>query len=500
MRSFLSQARIRTKLALMILVMMALTLGIHFLIETHYEKVLVDLVQNQTEDLSKALEISVQQMTSKGQTDQQLLQDYVQRLSARGVSEISILSSEWKVLASSNQAKVGTRVRPPHHGPKGPLVISGTLGRDEEEVSRKSAYNLDIPIIVDDQKQGYIRLHIILDDFAALLRAIHRKRSLATSLVFLAGVGASLLLAYRLTSPLKRLSEAAERVSAGNLDTSIPVERGDEIGRVQSSFNRMIEKLRENRRLESQLRRAERAGALGRLASAVAHEIRNPLNFVSLSIDHLGADLRPEDPARALKHDETVRAIKEELHRVDAMVGEFLSFGRPGRLRLQSCRVEEILQEVLRLSSPLAARHKVTFDCHLPPDLPAAVMDPEGIRTCLQNLVTNGIQAMPRGGRLAVRVEPEDAEWLCIQVVDEGVGIPSEDRDKIFEPYFSTKEAGVGLGLAITRRIIQDHDGEIEVSSPAGGGTEFKVRLPLRGPERVTNAQPAKERAAEAWR
>src|SRR5215471_16652632 len=137
MSSFLPTPRIGTKLALMILVMMALTLGIHFLIETHYEKVLVDLVQNQTEDLSKALEISVQQMTSRGQTDQQLLQDYVERLSARGVSEISILSSEWKVVASSHQSKVGTRVRP-HRTPKGPLVISGTLG-DDEDASQKAA-------------------------------------------------------------------------------------------------------------------------------------------------------------------------------------------------------------------------------------------------------------------------------------------------------------------------------------------------------------------------
>src|SRR4029434_6747679 len=125
MMPLLPRARIRTKLALMILVMMALTLGAHFLIETHYEKVLVDLVQDQTEDLSKALEISVQQMTSKGQTDQELLQDYVTRLSAEGLSEISILSSEWRVVASSNQAKVGTRVRPPRRAPKGPLVISG---------------------------------------------------------------------------------------------------------------------------------------------------------------------------------------------------------------------------------------------------------------------------------------------------------------------------------------------------------------------------------------
>lgn len=483
MRPFLPNARIRTKLALMILVMMALTLGIHFLIETHYEKVLVDLVQNQTEDLSKALEISVQQMTSKGQSDQQLLQDYVGRLSARGVSEISILSSEWKVLASSNQSKVGTRVRPPRRGAKGPLVISGTLGGDEE-ISQKTAYNLDIPIIVDDQKQGYIRLHIILDDFAALLRSIHRKRSLATSLVFLGGVGAALLLAYRLTSPLKRLSEAVERVSAGNLEASVPVERGDEIGRLQASFNRMLEKLRENRRLESQLRRAERAGSLGRLASAVAHEIRNPLNFVSLSVDHLRVDLAPEDPHRARQHEATLHSIKEELRRVDSMVTDFLSFGRPGRLRLQSCRLDEILQEVLRLAAPAAERQKVVFQCEILAS-PPITADPEGLRVCLQNLITNGIQAMPRGGKLSMRIEPVGEASVCLSVADQGVGIAPEDWEKIFEPYFSTKEAGVGLGLAITRRIIQEHGGEIEVASIPGSGTQFRVRLLRRGPSRA---------------
>src|SRR5437867_10269370 len=148
MRSFLPHPRIGTKLALMILVMMALTLGIHFLIETHYERVLVNLVQNQTEDLSKALEISVQQLTSRGQTDQQLLQDYVQRLSARGVTEISILSTERLVLASSNQAKVGTRVHPPRRGTGKPLVITGTIG-DDEDSDKKISYNLDIPIIID---------------------------------------------------------------------------------------------------------------------------------------------------------------------------------------------------------------------------------------------------------------------------------------------------------------------------------------------------------------
>src|SRR6058998_836788 len=132
MVSFLRDLRIGTKLTLMVLTMMALTLGMLFFTYEHYDKLLVDLVQNQTEDLSKALEISVQQLTSRGHTDQQLLQDYVERLSARGVTEISILSSERLVLASSNQAKVGTRLHPPRRAHSKPLVIAGTIGDDED--------------------------------------------------------------------------------------------------------------------------------------------------------------------------------------------------------------------------------------------------------------------------------------------------------------------------------------------------------------------------------
>ncbi len=481
MGHFLRDMRIGTKLTLMVLAMMALTLGILFLIYDHYETVLVDMVQNQTEDLSKALEVSVQQLTSKGQSDQQLLQDYVGRLSALGVTEISILSSERRVVASSNQAKVGTKIRPPKKVPPGPLIITGTIG-EEEDLHRKISYNLDIPIIVDDQKQGYVRLHIILDDFAALLRSIYLKRSLATSVVFLAGVAASLALAYRMTSPLKRLTEAADRVAAGDLEATVRVERGDEIGKLQGNFNRMLETLQEKRRLESQLRRAERAGAMGRLASAVAHEIRNPLNYVSLSVDHLQAAFRPSDPARGEEFEQSMRQIREELRRVNALVTEFLSFGRPPRLRIQPCRADEILQEVVRLAAGRAEQQKVGLEIRIDPGLPSLLADPDGLRTCFLNLVTNGIQAMPRGGRLELRAEKAAPGQIQIRVRDSGDGIAERDLERIFEPYFSTKEAGVGLGLAITQRIVQDHGGRIEASNPPGGGAEFRVLLPVEGP------------------
>ena len=257
----------------------------------------------------------------------------------------------------------------------------------------------------------------------------------------------------------------------------------------------MLEALREKRRLEVQLRRAERAGAMGRLASAVAHEIRNPLNYVGLSVDHLQASFRPSDPQRMAEFDRSVGQIKEEMRRVNSLVTEFLDFGRPPRLRIQACRSEEILQEVMRLAAPRAEQQKVAIELQVEPGLPSLRADPEGLRTCFLNLVTNGIQAMPRGGAMELRAETAVPGQARFRVRDSGVGIAARDLERIFEPYFSTKEAGVGLGLAITQRIVQDHGGRIDVSSLPGGGTEFQILLPVDGPP---TGPPEREMAAKA--
>jgi signal transduction histidine kinase len=505
MTPFPHNLRIGTKLTLMVLAMMALTLTISFLAYDYYAKVLVSAVQNQTEALSKALEISVQQLTSsKGETDQQLLQDYVRRLSAKGVTEISILSSERKVVASSNRAKVGTTVNQTRagttahvrrQGPGNPLVVTGTIGEDDDD-RKKIAYDLDVPIIINDEVWGYVRLHMILDDFAALLQSIYLKRALATSLVFLGGVAGSLALAYRMTSPLNQLAAAAERVAAGDLDVPVPAERRDEIGGLQRSFSRMLEKLREHRRLESELRRAERAGVVGRLASAVAHEIRNPLNYVNLSVDHLRTAFRPEEASRAREFEQHVGQIKDELRRLNHLVTDFLNFGRPPRLQIQPCRVDEVLKEVSRLAAIRAEQQGVSVAVRIAPGLPTIQADPAGLRTCFLNLVTNALQAMPDGGRLAIGADPVPEGLVQVTVRDGGVGIPEPDLERLFEPYFSTRVGGTGLGLAITQRIVQDHGGSIEVASRVGQGTEFRVVLPVLGPPSARAAYTAAGRAA----
>ncbi len=502
--------RIGARLFLIVLVMMLLTLTTSFLVYSHFEASLLDEIEDQTESLSKALQISVQHLTSQGMTDDTLLKDYVQRLSSRGVKEISILSNEKQVVASSNLAKIGKQAGPPRLGRRGrgqDLVITGTLGEDDPDAAGHVDYTMDIPIIVDNEKRGYVRLHLLLDDFDALIREAQMRRLWATVAVFVLGMAGLVALSFGVTRDLNQLAAAAGRVAEGDLSARVGTRRRDEVGRLIGTFNQMVERLGEQRALESRLRRAERASAVGKLASAVAHEIRNPLNLISLSIDHLGSEYRPDEPARAREFGAIIASVRDELVRLNRMVGDFLSYGRPPRLSPRACRVEEILEEVLSLTAVKAKDQKIAIVRRVPSDLPVVQADPEGLRTCFLNVAMNAIQAMPSGGSLVVEAEAAragdgaapgggtgrdgGAARVAVTFRDTGSGIASADLERIFEPYFSTREAGVGLGLAITQRIVQDHGGDIRVEGAVGGGTAFRIEIPARGPDASAASQHA---------
>src|SRR5215510_5754274 len=179
---------IGTRLLLIVLVMMLLTLTSSFLLYSHFEVVLLDEIQGQTESLSKALQISVQQLTARGMSDDKLLSDYVQRLSSKGVKEISILSNEKQIVASSNLSKIGKTLGSAHLPRHGGVIIQGTLTDDDTDFEGKKPYTLDIPIIVDNEKRGYIRLHLLLDDFQQIIHEALTRRLLATALVFVFGL------------------------------------------------------------------------------------------------------------------------------------------------------------------------------------------------------------------------------------------------------------------------------------------------------------------------
>src|SRR5262249_2801298 len=309
----LRRLRIGTRLFLIVLVMMVLTLAVSSFIYSYFESTLIGEIQDQSESLSKALQISVQEMTSEELTDDSLLKDYVERLSSRGVKEISILSNEKEVVASSNPARVrkkgglrgaaggsSTSPAPKMGGTPEGLVLTGTLSEQEiGDTLGKTSRELDIPIIVNNEKRGYIRLHLLFDDFSELIRTAHRRRLIALIAVFAAGTAGIAGLSLGLTRSLRELSRAAAQVAEGDLSVRLAPTHEDEAGKVMETFNQMVVRLRDQRALEERLRRAEHLSAIGNLASAGAHEIRKPLDPISLRAGHLGPCVRPPRPGQA---------------------------------------------------------------------------------------------------------------------------------------------------------------------------------------------------------
>ncbi|HSB69917.1 MAG TPA: ATP-binding protein [Candidatus Methylomirabilis sp.] len=493
---------LRGKLLGMMFGLLMLVLATLFFMYWRAESRLIGQVERHTTDLSTAIQISVEQLTSKGRTNEARLQDYVQRLQQRGVREISIVSNEEEVIASSNPRRVGVRVDPKRKD----VLITARLGEENVGGPSQKTYNLFVPIVVGNQRSGYILISMILDDFSELVRVNFLKRLIATILVFGVGIAGAVVLAWTYAKPISRVVEAARRVAQGHLDERLPETRRDEIGELNRSFNEMVEGLREKTELEARLHQAERMSAIAHLASGIAHEVRNPLNLINLSIDHLRARFAPAPPADREEFGRVVDHIKQEVHRLNNMIETFLRYGKPLKLDRRPADVRTLLDEVLEVSRQRAASQQVQVVREYAAALPEIWVDTPHLKTCFLNLILNAFQAMPQGGVVTVSADAAQSSnadsvdssppvpqsphppgggpngWVEVRITDTGVGISPEDLVRAFEPYFTTKEVGIGLGLAMTKKIMEEHGGRIDLSSEPGRGTVARLYLPAGRP------------------
>ena len=256
-------------------------------------------------------------------------------------------------------------------------------------------------------------------------------------------------------------------------------------------------------RMQSTLAYSRKLVALGRLTAGIAHEVKNPLNAMMIHLELLRTKIRatqvaaqPEPvaaaggmlglgPGRAaalpspvqgaLDH---VSVIESEIRRLDEVVQGFLKFTRPEDLRLQPVKVHALMDEILPIIETEATKHNVKVNLDVPPSVPAVNGDSAMLRQAFLNLAINACQAMPNGGTLRLKAGPSSRARVELLVQDTGVGIAPEHLSKIFNLYFTTKEKGTGIGLSMVYRIIQMHDGEVEVQSTPGRGTTFRVLLP----------------------
>lgn len=300
-------------------------------------------------------------------------------------------------------------------------------------------------------------------------------------------IAIGILVTSRITKPILHLAQGAKAIASGNLDQRIPVISQNEVGLLALEFNKMAEKLKESysnleQKVEertAQLLRAERLAAVGELAADVAHEINNPLG----GLQNFASMLKSE-PENIVQTEKYAALMLEGLKRVEMIVKRLLTFSRPYTLRISENDIHKIIDSSIEFIEHRIDPGHISIRREMNESLPPVFVDADHISQVFINVMVNAIESMPNGGTMTIRTDTCKNHERCVvvSIVDTGHGICSEMRNKVFEPFFTTKnkegEKGLGMGLAISKRIIEDHHGEISVVSKVGEGTTFTICLP----------------------
>jgi signal transduction histidine kinase len=323
-----------------------------------------------------------------------------------------------------------------------------------------------------------IRLPIPVEQYDRLFAGA-RRRSLFLFLgVFLVGIVLSAGAAARFTRPARKLDAALRELSDGDLESELEVHGDDEMARLGGAFNEMTRKLRANRERTRQLARRDKLSALGRLAAGVAHDVRNPLHSIGLTLDHLHDTGRPDETERAAEFDRSLAMIRGEIRRLDQLVVNFLRFAKGDNRERQSVNLAALVRETAQLVRKETQWRGIEMKLELA-EVPDLRIDVEAIRSSLLNLVLNSCEAMPKGGELSISLVSEEGE-VRLEVADSGRGIPQDDLEKVFDFGYSTREGGSGLGLVMVHQcVVEEHGGRVDLVSEIDTGTRVQLIFPV---------------------
>ena len=312
---------------------------------------------------------------------------------------------------------------------------------------------------------------------------VELKQHIQSAALLVGGVGVFLAIllsswvAARFTRPVEELASAAREVAAGNLKAHVDVSSNDEVGDLGNAFNRMTDDLREQK---ERLIQTERVAAWRELARRLAHELKNPLFPLQLTVENLvrARQQSPEIFEEIFR--ESSATMLAEIGNLKKIISRFSEFSKMPQPQLQPIQVNDLVQGVAKLfQAQLESQNSGAITCRL--DLKASpepvAGDAELLHRALSNLVLNAMDAMPQGGTLTLRTRDSD-ERVYVEVSDTGSGLTREECDRLFTPYYTSKEHGTGLGLAIVQSVVSDHGGTISVQSERGKGTTFLVELP----------------------
>jgi signal transduction histidine kinase len=373
---------------------------------------------------------------------QRLIQDLGRQT---GVAGVTLLDRNFTVLAGSDAALVG------RHEEDGflreALQANALRGRRKTEPDGREVYQIVKPFALEQKQVGLLRLDLGTEGLAGVTRQAQRGILFYSLGLLLVGVGGAVAIFW---------------IQARNLA--------------------------ERRELEAAMAREQRLSAVGNLAAGVAHEIRNPLNAISIGLQRLRREFPPVDPGPRAEYTRFTQIMQSEIARLNDIVNRFLSLARPARHSLNEEPLAPILKELVTLLSSQAQAQQVRIVEELTLGEAMVRMDRQQLTQAFMNVLLNAIQAMPTGGTATVRADvaasqggnPTSGESVAkISIADTGPGISPEILERVFEPYFTTKDDGTGLGLALTHKIIQDHHGSIRAESKPGAGATFVITLPI---------------------
>lgn len=418
-----------------------------------------------------------------GMMDRQDLQDYLDffivNLKDRDscVRSVMVVDKDGTVLAHSDMTEFGRRYDDGSIRDAFALLVPNVT---EKTYKGERSLLITAPLNIDTKKWGALRIVLSLEEMYADIRKLQREIFLISVAVLILALGVLMIAARKLSKPIVHLTRMMDNIrSHGDLQiVPDPARRRDELGKLQNSFFWLLQRLseadRERNKAIEQLAQNEKLVSIGYLASGVAHEINNPLGGITICFKHL-ANLTPPTPEAGT----LTMAIEDGLKKIKVIVEQLLDFSRASRTEKKPVDLNSLICRLLVLFQYEAQKREIRIDLDLDQGIPSCVADENKIAQVFMNLITNAMQAMGNGGTLGISTALEE-DGCRIAFSDTGEGIAPENLPYIFDPFFSTKKTGegTGLGLSVSRGIIEQHQGSLQVDSEPGRGTTFTIRIP----------------------